>query len=169
MSSGIAGAPRAPRPPNALTPRGLSLADRNFIIGTADATVYHLTADGTKLDKLFVEPKDAIRAISCHPYQPLIAIGSFCGMIKVWNYEKKTYLFSRVFEKGLGVQSLTYNPEGICFRVISSARLRFRIETDPSGCGLGCHSSSRFTLTPPPASTRLRGAPSPSGLSTCAI
>ncbi|XP_045633571.1 cilia- and flagella-associated protein 251 [Ursus americanus] len=86
---------------------------RNLIIGTADATVYHLTTDGTKLEKLFVEPKDAICAISCHPYQPLIAIGSFCGMIKVWDYEKKKYLFSRVFKKGLGVQSLTYNPEGV--------------------------------------------------------
>ncbi|XP_073864253.1 cilia- and flagella-associated protein 251 isoform X15 [Macaca fascicularis] len=85
---------------------------RNFIIGTSDAAVYHLTTDGTKLEKLFVEPKDAICAISCHPYQPLIAIGSICGMIKVWNYENKQYLFSRVFEKGLGVQSLTYNPEG---------------------------------------------------------
>nr|XP_037851472.1 cilia- and flagella-associated protein 251 isoform X3 [Chlorocebus sabaeus] len=85
---------------------------RNFIIGTSDAAVYHLTTDGTKLEQLFVEPKDAICAISCHPYQPLIAIGSICGMIKVWNYENKQYLFSRVFEKGLGVQSLTYNPEG---------------------------------------------------------
>ncbi|XP_053783732.1 cilia- and flagella-associated protein 251 isoform X2 [Desmodus rotundus] len=85
---------------------------RNFIIGTSDATVYHLKADETRLEKLFVEPKDAICAISCHPYQPLVAIGSFCGMIKVWDYEKKKYLFSRVFEKGLGVQSLTYNPEG---------------------------------------------------------
>ncbi|XP_070625601.1 cilia- and flagella-associated protein 251 isoform X2 [Bos indicus] len=85
---------------------------RNFIIGTSDASVYHLTVDGTKLEKLFVEPRDAICAISCHPYQPLIAIGSFCGMIKVWDYEQKKYLFSRVFEKGLGVQSLTYNPEG---------------------------------------------------------
>uniref|UniRef100_A0A8I3PRY5 Cilia- and flagella-associated protein 251 n=1 Tax=Canis lupus familiaris TaxID=9615 RepID=A0A8I3PRY5_CANLF len=91
----------------------LTTVDRNFIIGTSDATVYHLTTDGTKLEKLFVEPKDAICAISCHPYQPLIAIGSFCGMIKVWDYEKKKYLFSRVFEKGLGVQSLTYNPEGV--------------------------------------------------------
>ncbi|XP_062941343.1 cilia- and flagella-associated protein 251 [Cynocephalus volans] len=85
---------------------------RNLVIGTSDATVYHLTTDGTKLEKLFKEPKDAICAISCHPYQSLIAIGSVCGMIKVWDYEKKIYLFSRVFEKGLGVQSLTYNPEG---------------------------------------------------------
>ncbi|KAM9194215.1 cilia- and flagella-associated protein 251 [Dugong dugon] len=85
---------------------------RNFVIATSDATVYHLTADGTKLEKLFVEPKDAICAVACHPYQPLLAIGSLCGMIKVWDYESKTYLFSRVFEKGIGVQSLTYNPEG---------------------------------------------------------
>ncbi|XP_006894773.1 PREDICTED: WD repeat-containing protein 66 [Elephantulus edwardii] len=85
---------------------------RNFLIGTSDATVYHLTTDGTKLQKLFVEPKDAICAIACHPYQPLLAVGSFCGMIKVWDYRKKIYLFSRCFEKGLGIKSLTYNPEG---------------------------------------------------------
>nr|XP_020043651.1 WD repeat-containing protein 66-like [Castor canadensis] len=98
--------------PTDCTLKGDLFIIRNFIIGTSDATVYHLTTDGTKLEKLFVEPKDAICAIACHPYQPLIAIGSACGMIKVWDYEKKKYLFSRVFEKGLGVQSLTYNPEG---------------------------------------------------------
>ncbi|XP_066872236.1 cilia- and flagella-associated protein 251 isoform X6 [Kogia breviceps] len=98
--------------PPGCTLKGDLFMGRNFIIGTSDASVYHLTADGTKLEKLFVEPKDAICAISCHPYQPLIAIGSFCGMIKVWDYEQKKYLFSRIFEKGLGVQSLTYNPEG---------------------------------------------------------
>lgn len=97
-----------------LIPSALSLANRNFLIGTFDATVYHMTADGTTLEKLFVEPRDAIYAISCHPFQPLIAVGSVCGMIKVWNYEKKEYLFSRFFEKGLGVQSLAYNPEGMC-------------------------------------------------------
>ncbi|XP_049624154.1 cilia- and flagella-associated protein 251 [Suncus etruscus] len=85
---------------------------RNLLIATSDATICHLNADGTKLEKLLLEPRDAICAVSCHPYQPLVTMGSFCGMIKVWNYEKKKYLFSRVFEKGLGVQSLSYNPEG---------------------------------------------------------
>nr|XP_021487003.1 cilia- and flagella-associated protein 251 [Meriones unguiculatus] len=99
--------------PTDCTLKGDPFIVRNIIIGTLDATVYHLTADGTKLEKLFVEPKDAIYALSCHPYQPLIAIGSVCGMIKVWDYKKKVYLFSRVFEKGLGVQSLAYNPEGV--------------------------------------------------------
>ncbi|XP_037672857.1 cilia- and flagella-associated protein 251 isoform X2 [Choloepus didactylus] len=99
------------------TLKGESFIVRNFIIGTSDATVYHLTTDGTKLEKLFVEPKGAICAIACHPYQPFIAIGSLCGLIKVWNYEKKSYLFSRVFEKGLGVQCLTYNPEGVLLGV----------------------------------------------------
>lgn len=94
-------------------PFGLCLANRNFIIGTSDAIVYHLKADETKLEKLIIEPKEAICAIACHPYKPLITIGSFCGMIKVWDYRQKKNLFSRVFEKGLGIQSLTYNPEGI--------------------------------------------------------
>ncbi|KAM8812106.1 cilia- and flagella-associated protein 251 [Rhynchonycteris naso] len=98
--------------PSDCTLKGDLFVVRDFIIGTSDATVYHLTANETKLEKLFVEPKEAICAISCHPYQPLLAIGSFCGMIKVWDYARKKYLFSRVFEKGLGVQSLTYNPEG---------------------------------------------------------
>ncbi|XP_013205243.2 cilia- and flagella-associated protein 251 [Microtus ochrogaster] len=98
--------------PTDCTLKGDLFVVRNFIIGTFDATVYHMTADGTKLEKLFVEPRDAVYAISCHPYQPLIAVGSVCGMIKVWDYEKKVYLFSRTFEKGLGVQSLSYNPEG---------------------------------------------------------
>ncbi|XP_038200379.1 cilia- and flagella-associated protein 251 [Arvicola amphibius] len=98
--------------PTDCTLKGDLFVIRNFIIGTFDATVYHMTADGTKLEKLFVEPRDAVYAISCHPYQPLIAVGSVCGMIKVWDYEKKVYLFSRTFEKGLGVQSLSYNPEG---------------------------------------------------------
>ncbi|XP_031247009.1 cilia- and flagella-associated protein 251 [Mastomys coucha] len=98
--------------PTDCTLRGDVFVVRNFIIGTFDATVYHMTVDGTKLEKLFVEPRDAVYAISCHPYQPLIAVGSVCGMIKVWDFEKKVYLFSRTFEKGLGVQCLTYNPEG---------------------------------------------------------
>lgn len=89
--------------------------------------MYHLKADETKLEKLLIEPKEAICAISCHPYQPLITIGSSCGMIKVWDYKKKRYLFSRVFEKGLGIQSLTYNPEGI---FVVSASLRLQSEAD---------------------------------------
>ncbi|KAK1328619.1 hypothetical protein QTO34_012192 [Cnephaeus nilssonii] len=98
--------------PSDCTLKGDLFVVRNFIIGTSDAIVYHLKADETKLEKLLIEPKEAICAIACHPYQPLITIGSFCGMIKVWDYRKKRYLFSRVFEKGLGIQSLTYNPEG---------------------------------------------------------
>ncbi|XP_012586300.1 PREDICTED: WD repeat-containing protein 66 [Condylura cristata] len=85
---------------------------RNLIIGTTDATVHHLTADGTRLEKLLVEPREAVCAISCHPYQPLLAVGSFCGVIKVWDYTRKLCLFSRVFGRRLGVQSLAYNPEG---------------------------------------------------------
>ncbi|XP_001506270.3 cilia- and flagella-associated protein 251 isoform X1 [Ornithorhynchus anatinus] len=83
---------------------------RNFIIATSDAKVLHLTTDGTKLEKLLLEPNDAIYAITCHPYQPLIAVGSLCGLLKVWNYRERKYLVSRIFEKG--IRSLAYNSEG---------------------------------------------------------
>lgn len=100
-----------------------------------------MTVDGTKLEKLFVEPRDAVHAISCHPYQPLIAVGSVCGMIKVWDFEKKVYLFSRAFEKGLGVQCLTYNPEG------TQTLSRFR-DTQRGLCPGLCVSSSPPPLSP---------------------
>ncbi|KAM9099738.1 cilia- and flagella-associated protein 251 [Sarcophilus harrisii] len=85
---------------------------RNFIIGTSNARVYHFTADGNKLEKVLIEPREAIHAIACHPYKPLIAIGSMCGLLKMWNYRKKMYVVSRIFDEGLGVQCLTFNPEG---------------------------------------------------------
>ncbi|XP_044541344.1 cilia- and flagella-associated protein 251 [Gracilinanus agilis] len=85
---------------------------RNFIIGTSDAKVFHLTTDGTKLEEVLIESKEAIHAIDCHPYKPLIAIGAACGLLKVWNYKKKMYVVSRIFEEGLGIQSLAFNLEG---------------------------------------------------------
>uniref|UniRef100_F7FU35 Cilia- and flagella-associated protein 251 n=1 Tax=Monodelphis domestica TaxID=13616 RepID=F7FU35_MONDO len=85
---------------------------RNFIIGTSDAKVFHLTTDGTNLEEVLIESKEAIYAIDCHPYKPLIAIGAACGLLKVWNYRKKMYVVSRIFEEGLGIQSLAFNLEG---------------------------------------------------------
>uniref|UniRef100_A0A8C3TFI9 Cilia- and flagella-associated protein 251 n=1 Tax=Chelydra serpentina TaxID=8475 RepID=A0A8C3TFI9_CHESE len=84
---------------------------RNFILSTLDATVLHITAEGTKLDKLMEEAKEAVNAIVCHPSQPLIAIGSHCGLLKVWDYMQTKYLISRIFP-GASIQCLSYDPEG---------------------------------------------------------
>ncbi|XP_074828873.1 cilia- and flagella-associated protein 251 isoform X4 [Natator depressus] len=84
---------------------------RNFILSTLDATVLHVTAEGTKLDKLMEEAKEAVNAIACHPSQHLIAIGSHCGLLKVWDFVQTKYLISRIF-MGASIQCLSYDPEG---------------------------------------------------------
>ncbi|XP_043354194.1 cilia- and flagella-associated protein 251 isoform X3 [Dermochelys coriacea] len=89
----------------------LTASDRNFILSTLDATVLHVTAEGTKLDKLMEEAKEAVNAIACHPSQHLIAIGSHCGLLKVWDFVQTKYLISRIF-MGAGIQCLSYDPEG---------------------------------------------------------
>ncbi|XP_043385177.1 cilia- and flagella-associated protein 251 isoform X3 [Chelonia mydas] len=89
----------------------LTASDRNFILSTLDATVLHVTAEGTKLDKLMEEAKEAVNAIACHPSQHLIAIGSHCGLLKVWDFVQTKYLISRIF-MGASIQCLSYDPEG---------------------------------------------------------
>ncbi|XP_062446338.1 cilia- and flagella-associated protein 251 [Rhea pennata] len=84
---------------------------RNFILSTADATVFHVATDGTKYEKVMEEAKRAVNAIACHPSQALLAVGSHCGLLKVWDYEQTKYLVSRIFV-GASIQCLSYSPEG---------------------------------------------------------
>ncbi|KGL84942.1 WD repeat-containing protein 66, partial [Tinamus guttatus] len=84
---------------------------RNFILSTADATVFHVATDGTKYEKLMEEPERAVTAIACHPKQALVAVGSHCGLLRVWDYEQSTCLVSRIFVGG-SIQSLCYSPKG---------------------------------------------------------
>ena len=58
------------------------------------------------------EAKKAVNAIACHPRQALVAVGSHCGLLKVWDYQQTKYLVSRIFTEA-GIQCLSYDPEGI--------------------------------------------------------
>ncbi|KAM6050987.1 cilia- and flagella-associated protein 251 isoform 2-T2 [Theristicus caerulescens] len=84
---------------------------RNFILSTSDATVLHVATDRTNFDKVMEEAKKAVNAIACHPRQALIAVGSRCGLLKVWHYQQTKYLVSRIFTEA-GIQCLSYDPEG---------------------------------------------------------
>ncbi|XP_053224777.1 cilia- and flagella-associated protein 251 [Podarcis raffonei] len=97
--------------PTSCTLAGLPFVVRNFIISTADALVIHVKTEGTKVSKCLEEPKEAVHAVSCHPSKPLMAKGSFCGLLKVWNYKINKYLISRIF-KGESIQSLCYDSSG---------------------------------------------------------
>ncbi|NXA37322.1 CF251 protein, partial [Eudromia elegans] len=84
---------------------------RNFILSATDATVFHVETDGTKYEKLLEEPKRAVTAIACHPAQGLLAVGSHCGLLRLWDYEQSAALVSRVFAGG-SIQCLCYSPAG---------------------------------------------------------
>lgn len=86
--------------------------NRNFILSTSDATVLHVATDETNFEKVMEEAKKATTAIACHPRQALLAVGSHCGLLKVWDYQQPKYLVSRIFTEA-GIQCLSYDPEGI--------------------------------------------------------
>ncbi|NXR68105.1 CF251 protein, partial [Rhadina sibilatrix] len=87
--------------------------NRNFILSTSDATVFHVATDSTNFERIMQEAKKAVNAIACHPQEPLVAVGSHCGLLKVWEYKQTQYLVSRIFTEA-GIQCLSYDPEG-CF------------------------------------------------------
>ncbi|XP_068269041.1 cilia- and flagella-associated protein 251 [Nyctibius grandis] len=84
---------------------------RNFILSTSDATVLHVATDTTNFEKIMEEAKQAVNAIACHPRRELIAVGSHCGLLKVWDYQQTKYLVSRIFTQA-GIQCLSYDPKG---------------------------------------------------------
>ncbi|NWV90535.1 CF251 protein, partial [Machaerirhynchus nigripectus] len=85
--------------------------NRNFILSTSDATIFHVATDSTNFERITKEAKKAVNAIACHPQEPLVAAGSHCGLLKVWDYKETQYLVSRIFTEA-GIQCLCYDPEG---------------------------------------------------------
>ncbi|KFP86798.1 WD repeat-containing protein 66, partial [Acanthisitta chloris] len=84
---------------------------RNFILSTSGATVFHVATDSTKFERVMEEAKEAVNAVACHPRQALVAVGSHCGLLKVWDYEQTQYLVSRIFPQA-GIRCLSYDPAG---------------------------------------------------------
>ncbi|NWI73295.1 CF251 protein, partial [Dryoscopus gambensis] len=85
--------------------------NRNFILSTSDATMFHVATDSTNFERIMKEAEKAVNAIACHPQEPLVAVGSCCGLLKVWDYKETQYLVSRIFTEA-GIQCLSYDPEG---------------------------------------------------------
>ncbi|NXO91619.1 CF251 protein, partial [Certhia brachydactyla] len=87
------------------------MLNRNFILSTSDATMFRVATDSANFEKIMEEAKKAVNAIACHPQEPLVAVGSHCGLLKVWEYKQTQYLISRIFTEA-GIQCLSYDPEG---------------------------------------------------------
>ncbi|XP_029618803.1 cilia- and flagella-associated protein 251 isoform X1 [Salmo trutta] len=90
---------------------------RNFVLSTVSSTVVHVNAQGGVLQTLLREHCEALHAVACHPQQPVVAMGSHSGILKVWDYERKVSICSRVFEKERHIQCIAYDPQGFYLAV----------------------------------------------------
>ncbi|XP_075424351.1 cilia- and flagella-associated protein 251 isoform X2 [Ascaphus truei] len=91
---------------------GDQFAISNFIASTSDALVLHVFTEGTMLRKVLQESSEAVHALAAHPCKPQIAIGSYNGVLKVWDYRGRNHFISRIFGKGKRLHCLSYDPTG---------------------------------------------------------
>ncbi|XP_033108511.1 cilia- and flagella-associated protein 251-like [Anneissia japonica] len=85
---------------------------KNYVISTTMAQVAAIVADGSKVQMIQTEHDSLVHAIVTHPTQPLIAIGSYSCLLKVWNYQTKTLVISRQFPRGHMIRCLAFDPKG---------------------------------------------------------
>ncbi|XP_052413258.1 cilia- and flagella-associated protein 251-like [Carassius gibelio] len=90
---------------------------RNFVVSTTHATAVHVNAQRNVSQTLLKEHAEPLEAVACHPKQSLVAMGSHSGTIKVWDYEHKEAVCSRVFQPHKQIQCITYDPQGFYLAV----------------------------------------------------
>ncbi|KAM3936701.1 cilia- and flagella-associated protein 251 [Leptodactylus fuscus] len=92
--------------------KGSQFTISNFIVSTSDGMVLHVFTDGTKLKKVLQEPTEAVHALACHPSKTQIAVGSYNGILKVWDYKDRKSFISRIFGEDKSLHCLAYDPKG---------------------------------------------------------
>ncbi|XP_021332247.2 cilia- and flagella-associated protein 251 [Danio rerio] len=90
---------------------------RNFVLSTIHATVVHVNTQTNVPKSLLREHAEPLEAVACHPKQPLVAMGSHSGTIKVWDYQHKEAVCSRVFLSHKQIQCIAYDPQGFYLAV----------------------------------------------------
>ncbi|XP_067673834.1 cilia- and flagella-associated protein 251-like isoform X2 [Haliotis asinina] len=110
---------------------------RDFVVGSNIAIFGNITADGTKVEVIHREHDASIHALASHPTSPYLAIGSYSGLLKIWNYEQKDVMVSRMFDRGNLIRCCSYDPSGAllavgftngCVRVLDAITLQDEME-----------------------------------------
>ncbi|KAJ7388311.1 Cilia- and flagella-associated protein 251, partial [Desmophyllum pertusum] len=60
----------------------------DFVISTSTANIAHFATDGSELQFIRKEHDSDTHAIACHPSEPRLCIGSYSGLLQLWDYEK---------------------------------------------------------------------------------
>ncbi|XP_060894912.1 cilia- and flagella-associated protein 251 [Labrus mixtus] len=85
---------------------------RNFVVSTCSSKVVHVNAQKRSPQLLLDEDSEPVHAVACHPKQPTVAMGNHRGVLKVWDYDSKVIVCSRVFETERLIQCLSFDPQG---------------------------------------------------------
>ncbi|XP_028434267.1 cilia- and flagella-associated protein 251 [Perca flavescens] len=88
---------------------------RNFVVSTVRSTVVHVNTQNGVPQILLHEDCEPIHAVACHPKQPVVAMGSQRGVLKMWDYSNKVMICSRAFETH--IQCVTFDPQGLYLAV----------------------------------------------------
>ncbi|RUS85636.1 hypothetical protein EGW08_006582 [Elysia chlorotica] len=108
--------PEGHRYPSDATKQAKPFVVRDFIVGTAIAVYCSIITSGTQLKIIHREHDSAVHALAAHPQLPIIAMGSYSGLLKLWNYRTKESVCSRVFEK-CHIHTCTFDPKGFYIAV----------------------------------------------------
>ncbi|GFR90714.1 WD repeat-containing protein 66 [Elysia marginata] len=109
-------APEGSKYPSDATKQAKPFVVRDFIVGTAIAVYCAINTDGTQLKIIHREHDSAVHALAAHPKLPIIAMGSYSGLLKLWNYRTKESVCSRVFEK-CHIHTCAFDPKGFYIAV----------------------------------------------------
>lgn len=86
---------------------------KDFSVSTKNAEIFNVLADGTQFTKILDEHDAAVHALASCPTKPWISIGSYSGLLKIWNYETKQCVVTRIFNKGNNIRCLTFDKSGL--------------------------------------------------------
>lgn len=55
---------------------------------------------------------EPLHAVACHPRKPIVAMVNEMGDLKLWDYNDKVLIYSKVFEAEKNIKCLTFDPQG---------------------------------------------------------
>ncbi|KAI1901168.1 hypothetical protein AGOR_G00057410 [Albula goreensis] len=85
---------------------------QNFVLSTDSATVVHVNTQSGQLQVVLRENSGALHAVACHPTLPILTTGSYCGILRAWDYQSLGPICSRAFHTERQIHCLAYDPRG---------------------------------------------------------
>ncbi|XP_040052685.2 cilia- and flagella-associated protein 251 [Gasterosteus aculeatus] len=125
--------------PEVYNPEGKPLMMRNFVVSTATSEVVHVNIQSGIPQILLHKESEPIHAVACHPKLPVVVMGNLRGVLKVWDYDNKVIICSKVFETGQQIQCVTFDPQGLYLAVgFGSGAVHIlnptTLQSDPKEC-----------------------------------